>query len=398
MSKAKQRTKAGCFTYAIDSHFVSHSAARGIEYELLHHFQLHFLSGLLSPVWNQTQFLEYRDQVMDLFLTVASVKHAVLASSASNKYMLSRDSRYEKLALGYYSQAVKEVNAALQELCSEQTIPSNALLWGKDKHVNPSTHVAGAMALINARLNHNPSSLSITRAIDRVALESVIYQAFLLSTGRPLTPSFFIHPRCLSRIESLLEPAKSPQSSPILSLPLSLYRLIWDIVELCHDPTHTEERAIQHLALELARWENSVLQSNPTASPNPKSAESRHACFQTLYVIAASILFGWISGSLAVPLTMQFPVLARSVLPTRLPPWQMRHALSLLNQPEVVDPWAQSFLAAWPILIFGLAARSKGEAMLIRDVLVRMRDRMGYGFAQRTLGELEVEWRAKWKW
>lgn len=56
------------------------------------------------------------------------VKCAVLAACAANKYILSNNSRYERLALVYYSRAVGYVNRELDKLCAPDQAPPDSLV------------------------------------------------------------------------------------------------------------------------------------------------------------------------------------------------------------------------------------------------------------------------------
>ena len=370
--------------------------------------------------------MEYQGQIMDLIQNSQSVKYAVLASCATNKFMLSCESRYQSLALLFYSKAVQEVNRALDELSSGESIPSDALLvsviylyihdvslirqtsncanihkklCGRDLHANPATHIAGAMALINTRLDRDFASMSITRAIDRVALESVMYQAFSLSMRQPFAPTFFGDERFISRAESLLASRAVPSSSPILNLPLPLYHLIRDIIGICIDPTRRKSCTMTQIALELGGWEIFAMKQD-TDMTAPRSNGHQYACFQSLYALAASIIYNWVVGNMPLPLTSQFSRLlkppGKDPPRTSSSPWQIHRALAILMQRDFFDLWTQSYLATWPMLIFGLATGSQQDASYIRETTMRIRGRTGYGLTQSILAELEHEWQTKW--
>lgn len=99
-----------------------------VERELLHHFLNHLLPRLLNCTWNKSHFVEYQGQIIDLVMNFEGVRYAVLASCASNKFILTCHSRYEDISLKFYSHAVKNVNLALDEMRSENSTPSDALL------------------------------------------------------------------------------------------------------------------------------------------------------------------------------------------------------------------------------------------------------------------------------
>lgn len=100
----------------------------GVQYELLHHYLNYFLPKLLSSTWNKSHFVEYQGQITDLIMNSQSVRYAVLASCAANKFTLVGDLQYHHLSLSFYSRAVTDANVALDEMCSKELTPSDALL------------------------------------------------------------------------------------------------------------------------------------------------------------------------------------------------------------------------------------------------------------------------------
>lgn len=242
--------------------------------------------------------------------------------------------------------------------------------------------------------------MSTTRALDRVALESVTFQAFSLLMRKPLAPTFLVDGRFISRAQKILAAATSPNSSPILSIPLSLYNLIRDIIGLCIDPMHKETHVMSRIATELEQWEIYALQHNVVTS-ELSIDDYYHACFRSLYAIAASILYDWVIGKIPLPRTTE--VLSSAVhagkgsLMVDTPSWQGKLAVAILSQPGFADIWTRSYLAAWPMLIFGLATQSRQDAGCIRETMIRIREQTSHRLAQSILTELEVEWQAKWQ-
>lgn len=241
--------------------------------------------------------------------------------------------------------------------------------------------------------------MSTTRPIDRVALESVIFQAFSLSVRKPLAPTFLVDGRLISRAQDILTPASSPSSSPVLSIPLSLYNLIREIVCLCTNSMHREKHITSRIAADLEQWENYAMQQQVTLERS--SEDYYHACFQSLYAIAASILYNWVMGRMALPRTTEFSSSAThpgtDYFITDAPSWHVKRALVILTQPGFSDIWTRSYLAAWPMLIFGLATQSQEEAKCIRDTIICIREQTSHRLATGILTELEDEWRAKWQ-
>lgn len=96
--------------------------------ELIYHFLNSFISVLVLPTWNRKHLGEYQSELVSMMMHSQGVKCAVLAACAANKYMLSSNNRYEKLALVYYSRAVWYANQELHKLCLPQQDPTDALV------------------------------------------------------------------------------------------------------------------------------------------------------------------------------------------------------------------------------------------------------------------------------
>lgn len=104
----------------------------GIECEddvdLIYHFLNNFISVLVLPTWNRKNLVEYESELVSMMMHSEGVKCAVLAACAANKYILSNNNRYERLALVYYSRAVGHVNRELDKLCSPDQAPPDSLV------------------------------------------------------------------------------------------------------------------------------------------------------------------------------------------------------------------------------------------------------------------------------
>ena len=96
--------------------------------ELIYHFLNNFISVLVLPTWNRKHLVEYQSELVGMMMQSPGVKCAVLAASAANKYTLSSNNRYEKLALVYYSRAVWHANQELNKLCLPHQVPGDSLV------------------------------------------------------------------------------------------------------------------------------------------------------------------------------------------------------------------------------------------------------------------------------
>lgn len=97
--------------------------------DLIYHFLNNFISLLVLPTWNRKHLVEYQSELIGMMLYSQGVKCAVLAACAANKYILSSNDRYEKLALVYYSRAVRHANQELHKLClPDHQVPTDSLV------------------------------------------------------------------------------------------------------------------------------------------------------------------------------------------------------------------------------------------------------------------------------
>lgn len=364
-----------------------------------------------------------------------SVKCAVFAACASNKYMLLRDQRYHDAALGYYFRAVELVNHALAELGSSGKGPDDPLvtsvvylylydvrafpklsacvveepnlcinqMWGPpDKTLDARKHVDGAMSLLKLRYEDAGSPISMTRPLHRVNTESVLYQAFLLSMRKPFAPNFHVDAQFLDRSEHVLNARKlvdvlPEDSSPVLGLPLPLYRLITDLIDFLNSPKRLNSQILTLLKGEMETWEGLILAENESESAF-STLTSFHKDAVTLFVLSASLLLDHITETSA----SQSSAESRSINtrcptpePSKPPRWQVKRAFCILRRPASYETWTRCFLGAWPMLILGYSVTLAEDIALIRRVLGKMRERMGYGEIQRIIDDLEAVWNGR---
>ncbi|OHF02307.1 hypothetical protein CORC01_02300 [Colletotrichum orchidophilum] len=386
-----------------------------LEQELIHHYLNVFLSVLLLPTVRERDLEGYGSQVMSMVLRSESVKCAVLAACASNKYMLLRSRRYHDAALGYYFRAVELVNRALHDLGTSAKGPDDPLLttvvylylydlWGPpDETLDARKHVDGAMNLLKLRYEDTSSPMSMSRPLHRINTESVLYQAFLLAMRKPFAPNFHVDEQFLDRSEHVLNARNLidilPEDfSPVLGLPLPLYRLITDLIDFLNSPKHPTDAFLTRMREEMDTWEGFVLVEDGTVN-YPWSMTSFHKDAVTLFVLGASLLLDYIAESSTAVSTSATRIQRapqNSWIPLQEasdgPRWQVNRAFEILRRPAAYETWTRCFLGAWPMLILGYSVTSFEDISLIRRVLTQMVERMGYGEIQRILDDLEGVW------
>lgn len=83
--------------------------------ELLIHYH-DSLNVMLLTTAHQGYLEDYRSHALRVGMCCNSVMHALLAWSASNKYVRENDPRYRQVALSYYSKAVSAVKEGISAL------------------------------------------------------------------------------------------------------------------------------------------------------------------------------------------------------------------------------------------------------------------------------------------
>jgi hypothetical protein len=170
----------------------------------------------------------------------------------------------------------------------------------------------------------------------------------------------------------------------VLGVPTSLYRLILRIIDSCNVPRGSLLNQLKGLKAELQYWEQLLLDDEDSQSP--QHGDSR---FNDLMIIATSLLLDLITGTLTSWDNTDWPptsVRDGDGKPWR---WQLDLAMNILQCPEEHQKWSGCYLGARPLLILGYGARSLEEITLVKDMLRKMQQRIGYGEVQRIREELD---------
>lgn len=220
---------------------------------------------------------------------------------------------------------------------------------------------------------------------------------------KPFAPNFHVDEQFLDRSEHVLNTRKlidilSEGDSPVLGLPLPLYRLITDLIDFLNSPKHPSEAFVIRMREEIETWEGLVLVDDGAAR-YPSSMTSFHKDAVTLFVLGASLLLDYVAES-SFSNHMSTPQVSRNTQDRwnpqqqalSAPRWQVQRAFEILRRPAAYETWTRCFLGAWPMLILGYSVTSSEDISLIRGVLTQMVERMGYGEIQRILDDLEGVW------
>lgn len=265
----------------------------------------------------------------------------------------------------------------------------DAQFWSLDVMSDPRPHVVGAVKLLSLKNQDNSSSRTAIQSYDRVSIESVLYQGFLLSIRRPFRPDFRLNTNFITHAEDLLrsyDNANPSFAEPniILRVPTSLYRLILRIIDSSNVPRRNLSDHLQALKAELKYWEQLLFDDE-----NSESLQHGDSRFNDLMIIATSLLLDLMTETLASADDTIYPASSAGQWDGKPWRWQLDLAMNILQCPEEHQKWSGCYLGAWPLLILGYGARSLEEVTLVKDVLKRMQQRIGYGEVQRIRDELD---------
>ncbi|CAG9973278.1 unnamed protein product [Clonostachys byssicola] len=249
-------------------------------------------------------------------------------------------------------------------------------------------HVRGATQLLKMRYCQTTDPFPL-RPIDRVIIESVLCQHFLLTARHPFFPNAFVDTEFWASMESVLGGATcsadfSTANRPILGVLIPLCRLILTIVQLNRSPLRGDAATLTATKQEMAYWEASIEETQ---------FENTHAMgiYNALvveYVLAASLMLDWIVD--AAP--------SQEAHPFNIPygeSWQLRRAIDVLKRMVYKDKWTRCYLGMWPLQILGYAVDAEGDIALIREDLDRRGHVTGMGEARMVRSELEALWRTR---
>lgn len=256
----------------------------------------------------------------------------------------------------------------------------------------------GAVQAVNLRYDRSQTAFSMSRASDRVTAESVLYQSCLLAIRRPFLADFKVDDDLIMRVECTLQSltfldASAAANSPVLGVPLELYRLILSIIRFSSSPAPLDETARSQLQSKMSFWESAICDfGGNTDNVRTESLglqQDLSSLTLMLYVLAASLLL-----DLALIMIERRPTNLAG-LPRLGLKWQLQKALGILRCPECNGQWTRCFLAPWPLQIFGYAVEEEEDISLIRWTLQKTREHTGYGEVTRVLDELAPIWRAR---
>ncbi|EXJ85680.1 hypothetical protein A1O1_06046 [Capronia coronata CBS 617.96] len=332
-----------------------------------------------------------------------SLQYSVLANAASHIHFIDDSSQMQELALTYYSHALRGLSELLPKTSQLENhngvLMSVMLLYlhgcmGRGTYTDIPRHVNAAIRILTLRLLRRPQSIS--RPFDRLAVESVLYQIFLVTTGSWSDPieldysfdvDFWLQAEKLLANSTLFPDRSMSFNSPVLGIPFTLFRLTLETKHLYQTPSPPDPRIRARFMSKLENWEGIVLSDQdldclgPNEKPNCAYQIYKDAAY--LYILNTSMLVQQLCG-------------AESIRgPPRAHPsesWQVNKASQILRDHQNDEAWARCFIGNWPVYTLGFFMSTPEDIALVRNDLQRRWDLMKFSQVFRFRRDLEVTW------
>jgi hypothetical protein len=199
--------------------------------------------------------------------------------------------------------------------------------------------------------------------------------------------------KALETLQSLTFPDASPaDNSPVIGFPLSLQKLIIEVVQLCKSPAKPAA-GLERLRVQMQHWESTILDEGHCLKEegrwSTKTASERARLFHqhstSLHILAGSLLLDWVTRSHEVA-DMESP------LPPTGDTWQVRRGLAILRCAQANEDWSRCYLGSWPTVILGYAVDKPEDVALVRRDLKQRHQTICSGEELLLLEELEYVW------
>ncbi|KAH7021478.1 uncharacterized protein B0I36DRAFT_32328 [Microdochium trichocladiopsis] len=388
----------------------------------------HFLDRYFDLILLPTCHRSFRDDwlvgIKQLMHTHECLFYSVLACSASHIYLLDNNTPTQSLALRYYTKATGALSARLKGSPHPEDddglLMSVMLLYlhgvsdldkrpwpfshtdkllqciGLGTYVDIPIHVNAAVRILRARILDRRGR--ITSLFDRVAIESVLFQIFLLMTGlwsQPPQVDCAIDATFWGRAEDVLKKcdlfpgaeAAESLNSPVLGVSASLLTLSTLLRQQFGRHALADAETMRRARDEVEDWERTLLLPDDPCPAAPLTGTCNDHIYKDvklLYSITVSLLFRQLSR--------RNQACSPSPLPEPGSSWQVRKAISIIQRHKGDVAWTRCFVGNWPVYTLGFLTEAPEDQQIIRDDLQERLEATGFAQIPRFQADLEETW------
>ncbi|CRK27900.1 hypothetical protein BN1723_014046, partial [Verticillium longisporum] len=372
---------------------------------LSRHFVEKCFTLLLLPICHPGFSQDWLGEIKDLMVSHDCLYYSVLAYAASHVFLMDTSTRIQGLALTYYTKATRAMSCLLESETHPELhnglLMSVMLLYlhgcmGIGTYTDIPMHVNAAIRIIKTRLLDRHKT--VHRLFDRLAVESVLYQIFLATTGLWTQEAEAEHKFDAvfwARAEDFLDRSTifpgQPISlnSPVLGVPISLFRLSFMLRKQYGSGLALDSEMLSRIRDEVAECEALLL-----CVRTAESSTCEEGSTEDMYYKDASCLFGIIISLLFEQLCRPH-IGAGPLLPEPSESWQVDKAMRILRRHEHAEGWSRCFIGNWPVYTLGLFMKSHNDQEVIRNDLQQRWSLTGFSQVCRFQGDLEHIWASR---
>jgi hypothetical protein len=273
---------------------------------------------------------------------------------------------------------------------------------GTYRDIPPHLHAAARVLT----LRFFETSATIMQPFDHLALESVLYQMFLTSTGhwsdeKPLTElnlQFWLKAETFLNEFAIFPNGPASLNSPVLGVPVALFRLAIQVKKAYQHPEQLSDVNLNRLRTEIEEWELAIL-SKPvldqsTTNDTFSRRETYYKAATDLYILIVSLLLEQSDKSSTSNLPQD---LQHNRVPEAVPrdTWQVQKALRILRAFDTDDDWSSCYIGNWPVYTLGFFFGHIEDINLIRNELDRRWAATKFMQIHRFRDDLEMIWKER---
>ncbi|KAL1596380.1 hypothetical protein SLS60_009026 [Paraconiothyrium brasiliense] len=283
---------------------------------------------------------------------------------------------------------------------------------GRGTYFDIPRHLNAATRVLALRFFKQTSTIGST--FDRLAVESVLYQIFLASTGLwsdeevnrrldfDFDLDFWLRAEGLLDCSRVFQGQSNSTNSPVLGVPFSLFRLALQSKQMYQGAISYNQEAMNKIRGEIEVWESLVLREEEIdeLSENEKR-NHQHSFYKSasyLFILIVSLLLEQLD-TLHIIQDVQTDNPGESVEHRSRPPlaadpdsWQIKKAVQILQSYEHDNEWASCFIGNWPVYSIGFFMVRPDHVQLSRNELRRRWDLTKFNQVARFCNDLEKTW------
>ncbi|KAK0385525.1 hypothetical protein NLU13_6705 [Sarocladium strictum] len=379
---------------------------------LARHFVEKYYDLLLLPSCHASFYHSWLAEIEALMDSCKSLHYSALACSAAHIQLTNNANVEQPVSpITYYTNATKELSGMLGH--TRQPEGDNGLLtsvilmyihgcMGLGTYSDIPIHVNAAIRILTIRLRKNKGR--ICHPFDKIAVESVLYQIFLVTTGLWSEPAgvmyafdatFWDQADAVLRKSAFFPGLPRSLDSPVLGVPTSLFRLALELRQQFGTGLPPDPDLLQRVQHEVEDWEAALLSEELTGfdtklceDDGHNAAEVSQQIYQDaerLYAVIVSLLFEQLTSHDV----SDGPPLPNSQA------WQVRKALRILKRHENNGAWSKCYIGNWPVYTIGFFMHSREDQDVVRKEMQRRWEKMGFAQIARFRNDLEATWASR---